>query len=215
MENFVLYLFSEVYSLNGDFFALMFRMKYINRWGLMRITRDENLSVHSLECALLAHALSVIGNKYFGREYDTDKIVLKALYHDATEILTGDLPTPVKYYDEVIKSAYKAVEARAVDRLLDLLPPELRPEYQPLFEYTEEERKIIKAADKLSAYIKCLEETDLGNREFAHALASTKSLMEELDCEELNYFVENNISSFTKALDELQNIKISQLKEKQ
>jgi len=127
------------------------------------------------------------------------------MYHDAPEIITGDMPTPVKYFDKSTKSAYKAVEEHAIERFISLLPEDFRNEYTALFEYTEDEKKIIKAADKLCAYIKCLEETDLGNREFVPALASTKSIIEKFQCEELDYFMEYYVSSFTKALDELQN----------
>lgn len=191
--------------MNGDFFALMFRMKYIDRWGLMRSVRQENLSEHSLECAILAHGLAVIGNKVFGKSYDAECIALKAIYHDAPEIITGDMPTPVKYFDESTKTAYKAVENHAIDRFITLLPESLRLEYSGLFEYSEDEKKIIKAADKLCAYIKCLEETDLGNREFSSALASTKAIIDGFGCEELDYFMENCVLSFNKSLDELQN----------
>ncbi len=193
--------------MDGDFFALMFRMKYIDRWGLMRLVRRENLSEHSLECAILAHGLAIIGNRIFGKGYDVEKIVLKAMYHDAPEIITGDMPTPVKYFDEFTKTAYKTVETHAVRRFISLLPEAFQAEYTGLFEYSADEKRIIKAADKLCAYIKCLEETDLGNREFLPALKSTGDIIDSLDCEELDYFMENCVSSFTKSLDELQNKK--------
>ncbi|MGI6717315.1 MAG: 5'-deoxynucleotidase [Eubacteriales bacterium] len=191
--------------MDGDFFALMFRMKYISRWGLMRQLRQENLSEHSLECAILAHSLAVIGNKIFGKNYDPAAVALKAMYHDAPEIITGDMPTPVKYFDESTRSAYKAVESHAIDRFISLLPDNFKPEYESLFRYTDDEKKLIKSADKLCAYIKCLEETNLGNNEFQSALSSTKTIIDNLQCEELNYFMANYVSSFNKSLDELQN----------
>ena len=187
----------------GDFFALMFRMKYINRWGLMRLVNSENLSEHSLECAMLAHGLAVIGNTYFGKDYDADHIALAAMYHDAAEIITGDMPTPVKYYDELTREAYKAVETAAIDHFLDYLPAELRAPYEKALCCTESEYKIIKAADKLCAYIKCLSELELGNREFARASESTYAARKDYGCEELDYFLEHCISSFGKSLDEL------------
>lgn len=191
--------------MDGDFFALMFRMKYISRWGLMRQLRQENLSEHSLECAILAHSLAVIGNKIFGKNYDPAAVALKAMYHDAPEIITGDMPTPVKYFDESTRSAYKAVESHAIDRFISLLPDNFKPEYESLFRYTDDEKKLIKSADKLCAYIKCLEETNLGNNEFQSALSSTKTIIDNLQCEELNFFMANYVSSFNKSLDELQN----------
>ena len=189
----------------GDFFALMFRMKYINRWGLMRLIKAENLSEHSLECAMLAHGLAVIGNTYFGKNYNADHIALAAMYHDAAEIITGDMPTPVKYYDENTRAAYRSVEDAAIERFISYLPEELRDPYKGAFFCTEEEHRIVKAADKLCAYIKCLTELDLGNREFARATESTLAAMREYGCEELDYFLENCISSFGKSLDELKN----------
>lgn len=189
----------------GDFFALMFRMKYINRWGLMRLVESENLSVHSLECAMLAHGLAVIGNTYFGKSYNADHIALAAMYHDAPEIVTGDMPTPVKYYDESTRTAYKAVEQAAVERFLAYLPAELRTPYEDALCCSDEEHKIIKAADKLCAYIKCRSELDIGNREFVYAANSTLAQMKEYGCEELDYFMENCLESFGKSLDELKN----------
>ena len=189
----------------GDFFALMFRMKYINRWGLMRLVNTENLSEHSLECAMLAHGLAVIGNTYFDKTYDADHIALAAMYHDAAEIITGDMPTPVKYYDEHTREAYKSVESAAIGRFLDYLPSELRAPYEKALCCSDEEHKIIKAADKLCAYIKCISELELGNREFKLASESTYAAMKEYDCEELDYFLEHCIESFGKSLDELKN----------
>ncbi len=190
--------------MNGDFFALMLRMKYINRWGLMRSVHNENLSEHSLECAVLAHALAVIGNIYFGKSYNEEKIALKAMYHDACEIVTGDLPTPVKYFNSDTKEAYNSVEEAAIKRFMDLLPEEMKQEYRDIFEQTEEEHKIVKAADRLCAYIKCLNETKLGNHEYSSALISVEKSIKENNCEELSFFMENCLDSFNKTLDELQ-----------
>ncbi len=190
--------------MNGNFFALMFRMKYIDRWGLMRLNRPESLSEHSLECCILAYALSSIGNVYFGKSYNTERITLKAAFHDAPEIVTGDMPTPVKYYNDITKNAYKAVEDETIDRFLTLLPDEMKPLYADLFEYTPEEKRIIKAADKLCAYIKCLDELGSGNREFRTVLESTEKAIHDTDCEELKYFMKNCIDAFSLTLDELQ-----------
>ena len=190
--------------MNGDFFAMMFRMKNIGRWGLMRLIHNENLSEHSLECAFLAHGLAVIGNVCFGKSYDPELIAVKAMYHDAPEIITGDLPTPVKYFDDRTKDAYRSVESVAIDRFISYLPDEMRDYYKSMFSHSEDEHKLIKAADKLCAYIKCLTETELGNREFRIALESTKKAIDGFGCEELDYFMENCIDSFKKSLDELQ-----------
>ncbi|MDL2287728.1 5'-deoxynucleotidase, partial [Eubacteriales bacterium OttesenSCG-928-G02] len=160
--------------MNGNFFALMFRMKYINRWGLMRSSRQENLSEHSLECMVLAHALAMIGNKKFNKKYDINKIALKAAYHDSPEIITGDMPTPIKYFSKSMRQSYEVVEADAINKLLFLLPEEYEEEYKQLYIYTQEEKIIIKAADKLCAYIKCLDEINSGNNEFKSALKSTE-----------------------------------------
>lgn len=190
--------------MNGNFFALMFRMKYIDRWGLMRLNHHESLSEHSLECCILAYALASIGNVYFGKSFNTERITLKAVFHDAPEIITGDMPTPVKYYNDTTKSAYKTVETETVGRFLELLPAEMKPFYENLFEYTAEEKQIIKAADKLCAYIKCLDELNSGNREFKTVLASTEKAIRETDCEELDYFMKYCIDAFSLTLDELQ-----------
>ena len=170
----------------------------------MRLIHRENLSEHSLECALLAHGLAVIGNVYFGKSYDPELIAVKAMYHDAPEIITGDLPTPVKYFDDKTKEAYLSVESVAIDRFMSYLPDGVRDYYNGMFTHSEEEHRIIKAADRLCAYIKCLTETELGNREFSSALESTKRSIEAFGCEELDYFMENCVSSFKKSLDELQ-----------
>lgn len=189
--------------MNYGFYALLFRMKYIERWSLMRCNIKENLSEHSLETAIIANALAEIGNTYFGKAYNSDRIALKALYHDATEIMTGDLPTPVKYYDDNIRSAYAAVERCAESKILSLLPDELGGRYKELFELDSDEKKIIKAADKLCAYIKCAQEVLSGNIEFSHAEKTTKAALEKSDCRELDYFMENFLPSFFQPLDDI------------
>ena len=144
-----------------SFFSMMSRLKYINRWALMRNSREENLSEHSLEVAMLSHALCTIGNKRFGKILNADRAALIGLYHDATEIITGDMPTPVKYFNSNIKSVYKEIEHTACEKLLSILPEYLREEYEEIFEPTDEykyEKALVKAADKLSAYINCLDE---------------------------------------------------------
>ncbi|MEG1742543.1 MAG: 5'-deoxynucleotidase [Clostridia bacterium] len=191
--------------MDGRFFALMFRMKYINRWGLMRSNKSESLSEHSLECCILAYALATVGIGIFKKNYNAERIALKAAFHDAPEIVTGDMPTPVKYYSQTTKAAYKTVEDDAIKRFVSLLPAELSESYSSLFQYTDDEKLIIKAADKLCAYIKCLDETSSGNREFFTVLDSTKKILDDYKCEELKFFMENCIAAFTLTLDELQN----------
>lgn len=188
----------------SKFFALMARMKYIERWGLMRSTKKENIQEHSLQTAMIAHALAVIGNKKFGKNFNADSIGVKAMYHEASEILTGDLPTPIKYYNEEIRSSYKQIEAIATKQLLDLLPGELQPEYEGVLNVADaEEKKIIKAADKICAYLKCVEEINAGNREFADALCSLKKSIEEADMPEVAYFMQNFAVAFDLTLDKL------------
>ncbi|MBR0402824.1 MAG: 5'-deoxynucleotidase [Lachnospiraceae bacterium] len=200
------------------FFASVSRMKYIERWALMRASRPENLSEHSLEVAMIAHALCVLGNVRHGRALNAEKAALTALYHDATEIITGDMPTPVKYGSESLKRAYKSVEHEAGEHLLARLPEDLRPVYEPLFaeeseavaegEAAENERymrRLVKAADKLSALIKCIEEEGSGNREFATAKASTEravaAMREELP--EVDDFCREFLPPYGSTLDEL------------
>ena len=187
------------------FFAMLARMKYITRWGLMRNTRPENLSEHALEVAVLAHALALIGQKRLGLPLDPNRAATLALFHDAPEILTGDLPTPVKYADPAIKSAYKQVEREAAGRLLDMLPEDLREDYRPLLMPGPADaplRPLIKAADKLSALIKCIEEERAGNLEFRKAKESTLAAIHALDCEPAEIFLREFIPSYTLTLDE-------------
>ena len=193
-----------------SYFALLSRMKYINRWALMRSAREENLSEHCLEVAILTHALCVIGNKKWNKNLSVEKAVLRALYHDAAEILTGDMPTPVKYRKEELKTAYKKVEKEAEERLLSTLPQYLTEEFGKVF-FPEDyatltyENKLIKAADKLSALIKCEEELRAGNQEFSTAAMSIRKKVEEMaeELPELKCFIENFLPEYGKTLDEL------------
>ena len=187
------------------FFAMMSRLKYINRWALMRNSREENLSEHSLEVAMLSHALCTIGNKRFGKTLNADRAALIGLYHDATEIITGDMPTPVKYFNSNIKSVYKEIEHTACGKLLSILPEDLRGEYEKIFEPTDEykyEKALIKAADKLSAYIKCLDEKKAGNNEFLQAEKATFKAVKELNLEEVEVFMKEFMPAYSRTLDE-------------
>ena len=189
----------------NEFYALMSRMRYITRWGLMRNTFSENIQEHSHQVAVLAHGLALIRREILGLPGpDPDKCAVAALYHDASEILTGDLPTPIKYDNPRIKTAYKQVERAAGQRLLDLLPQELRGCYEHLvLEDDEAVLPVVKAADKLSAYIKCLEEQKAGNREFDSAEVQIRTAMNEMHREELDWFLENCLEPFTRNLDQL------------
>lgn len=188
------------------FFALMSRMRYIGRWGLMRSVEQENVSEHSHMVAVLAHALAVIENEKFGGQIDVGEVAVAALYHDAPEILTGDLPTPVKYFNPEIKTAYKAVEQTSAERLLSLLPEEFQDIYRPYVSETcpPEVERVVKAADKLSAYIKCVEETKAGNHEFDDALKQVGAALAENPLKSLRYFMENFLPAFGLTLDQLQ-----------
>lgn len=188
------------------FFALIGRMRYIGRWGLMRNTFEENIQEHSHMVAVLAHALAVIRRDIFGKEIDPGQVAVLALYHDAPEILTGDLPTPVKYYNPEIRDAYRQVEEVSARKLLSLLPDELRTAYVPLFTEDPEDpcRALVKAADKLSAYIKCLEELKAGNSEFCQAADQIRQVLDKSPLPEVKYFMENFMPGFQLTLDELQ-----------
>ena len=189
----------------NEFYALLSRMRYITRWGLMRNTFSENIQEHSHQVAVLAHALALIRREILGLPGpDPEKCATAALYHDATEILTGDLPTPIKYHDPQIRSAYKRVERLYGERLLDLLPPQLRAHYAPfVLEDDPELEPIVKGADKLSAYIKCVEEQKAGNTEFDSAARQTLEAIEAMDRPELRWFTENCLEAFSLSLDEL------------
>ncbi len=189
----------------NEFYALLGRMRYITRWGLMRNTFSENIQEHSHQVAVLAHALALIRRDILHLEGpDPNRCAVAALYHDATEILTGDLPTPIKYYNPEIKTAYKQVERIAGERLLTMLPPELRNSYAPLvMEEDEQIGRTVKAADKLSAYIKCVEEQKAGNSEFDSAAEQTMEAMRAMGLPELDWFVENCLLPFSLNLDQL------------
>lgn len=192
----------------NDFFAFASRTKYINRWALMRNTRYETLSEHSAEVAQLSFALAAIGNERLGKSYNCERAALLGLFHDVPEIITGDLPTPVKYYSKETKSAYKTVENDAVDQLLSMLPNELLPEYEPLFKKRNEDKalwQLVKAADKISAYLKCIEERKAGNSEFSEAEKSLCAAINELNCGEAVIFMNDFLPSYEKTLDQLKN----------
>ena len=190
--------------MKSHFFAYMSRMRFIQRWALMRNTAPENVQEHSHQVAVLAHALAVIRNEKFGGHLDPGVVAAAALYHDASEILTGDMPTPIKYDNPAIRTAYKDVEAVASRRLLEMLPPELQPAYEPLLLETDGEvRQVVKAADKLSAYIKCVEELKAGNNEFREAAGQTRKALEGYGLPEVAYFLETFLDSFSLTLDEL------------
>ncbi len=189
----------------NEFYALLSRMRYITRWGLMRNTFSENIQEHSHQVAVLAHALALIRRDILGLPgADPDKCAVAALYHDASEILTGDLPTPIKYYNPDIKAAYKQVEHIAGNRLLDMLPSQLRDSYRALvLEEDEAVLPTVKAADKLSAYIKCLEEQKAGNTEFDSAAVQTRAALVALKMPELDWFLKECLPAFTLNLDQL------------
>lgn len=188
-----------------NFFAMLARMKYINRWGLMRNTITENIAEHSLDTAVIAHGLAVIGNTYFGKHLDEERIAVLAMFHDTTEIITGDLPTPIKYFAPEIKIAYKNVEAAAGTKLLMSLPKEMRPVYQPILHEDESEKELwryVKAADKISALIKCVEEKRMGNMDFEQAERATIEAIREMKMPEADYFLENFMPAYSLTLDE-------------
>jgi 5'-deoxynucleotidase len=190
--------------MNEAFFALISRMRYIGRWGLMRNSLPENVQEHSHMVAVIAHSLAVIGRDVYGKYVSPDKCAAAALYHDASEILTGDLPTPIKYHDEAIRTSYKEIEKNASIKLLTFLPDELKASYEPLL--IEDDPEIcayVKAADKLSAYIKCIEERKAGNNEFLSAEAQILDILMKNPLSEVNYFMQNFIPSFELTLNEL------------
>ena len=188
-----------------DFFAYISRMKYISRWALMRSTVQENIQEHSHMTAVLAHALGLVRRDVFGKPCDPDRLAAIALYHDAPEILTGDMPTPRKYHSAEIKSAYDEVEVLAVEKLLGELPEELQASYRTLLTASDDPElyALVKAADKLSAYLKCIEERRAGNREFASAEKAQLKKLQEMHLPEVDYFLEHFAPGFEKDLDEL------------
>ena len=189
----------------NEFYALLGRMRNITRWGLMRNTFSENVQEHSHQVAVLAHALALIRREILHLPGpDPDRCAVAALYHDASEILTGDLPTPIKYFNPEIRTAYKAVERAAGNRLLDMLPQELRSSYEGyVLESDRDLEPIVKAADKLAAHIKCIEELKAGNTEFSTAAAQTLAALREADREELTWFLDNCLEPFGRNLDQL------------
>ena len=188
-----------------NFFAMVNRMKMIDRWALMQNTSKENIAEHSHCVAVIAHALATIGNQKFGKSYNADRAAVLALYHDTTEVITGDMPTPVKYYNDEIKKVYKDIEHIAGERLLAMLPEEFQADYIPLFEKQESDLalwRLVKAADKISALIKCIEETRMGNREFEIAQQSQERLIAEIDLPEVKYFSDHFLKAYYLTLDE-------------
>lgn len=193
-----------------SFLATVSRMKYIERWALMRNSRPENLSEHSLEVAMIAHALCTIGNVRFGKNLNAERAALIGLYHDASEIITGDMPTPVKYFNSNIKNAYKDVEAVAENNLVSRLPEDLQPTYEAIFSGSDDDndkymRRLVKAADKLSALIKCIEEEKSGNTEFRTAKASTSAAVRKMSesLPEVAVFTSEFLPPYGSTLDEL------------
>jgi 5'-deoxynucleotidase len=181
------------------------RMKLINRWALMQNTNKENIAEHSHSVAVIAHALALIGNKEFGKSYDEGRVAVLALYHDTTEVITGDMPTPVKYYNDDIKNVYKDIEAIAGERLLAMLPESYKGYYEPFFEKQEADEelwKLVKAADKISALIKCIEEYRMGNKEFEIALKAQEEKINSIDLPEVKYFKEHFLPAYYLTLDE-------------
>ncbi|HIS98007.1 MAG TPA: 5'-deoxynucleotidase [Candidatus Scatomorpha pullistercoris] len=189
----------------SDFFALISRMRYIERWGLMRSSIPENVQEHSHMVAVLAHALGVIRRDVLKKPCDPNFLAAAALYHDAPEILTGDMPTPIKYHSGRISEAYHEVERAAAEKLINMLPVELQSAFEPFIsgEVGEDEKRLVKAADRLSAYIKCVEERKAGNREFLSAEAQTRRRIEDMGLPEADYFLKHFMPAFEKNLDEL------------
>lgn len=195
------------------FYAFLFRTKLIDRWGLMQNAQSENVQEHTMQVALIAHALCIIRNTYYRGQVNADKAAVIALFHDASEIITGDMPTPVKYFDEDIVSAYKHLEEIANRKILSMLPEKMRPLYEPCFFQNgenEQEFRIVKAADKLCAYTKCLEEIKAGNLEFRSAAATTLEALEKMaesaQMPEIRFFLEHFITAFSMTLDEQESL---------
>lgn len=189
-----------------NFYAFLDRMKYIKRWSLMRSVREENIMEHSQQVAMLAHALAVINNKVYGGSANAEKCVLYAVYHECGEVMTGDLPTPIKYFNNSIHGAYKSLEDKACDKLLEMLPSEMKSEiaFYVRPDVNSEEYKLVKAADRLAAYIKCLEEHRCGNTEFEKAKKSIEADLHSRRMPEVEYFFKTFISAFNLTLDELE-----------
>lgn len=192
--------------IKSNFFAFISRMKYINRWGLMHSTKEENVSEHSLDVAVIAHALATIQKKRLNKNIDPNKTVLYAIYHDSSEILTGDMPTPVKYFNPAIKTAYKEVELSASKSLLNMLPEDFHDEYESVLIPKKEDEEIwktIKAADKISAYIKCIEEEKSGNKEFIKAKQSLLNEINSMNRQDVKIFMDVFLEGYSLTLDEM------------
>ncbi len=190
----------------SHFFAHLSRLKLINRWPLMRNVRTENVSEHSLQVAFVAHALAVIKNRKFGGHLNAERIALMAMYHDTSEVLTGDMPTPIKYFNAQIAHEYKNIERIAQQKLIAMLPPELQDDYRALIDeehYSPEEKTVVKQADTLCAYLKCLEEISAGNNEFTMALARLEKTLALRHSAEMEYFMTVFVPSFSLSLDEI------------
>lgn len=190
----------------NNFFAMLYRMRYIDRWGLMNNTKVENISEHSLDVAVLTHALVTIANKRFCANLNADRGALMGLFHDASEIITGDLPTPVKYYNDEIRNAYKQIESISEKSLLNMLPEYLYDEYEPLIDSSKADKELlpyVKAADKLSALIKCICEIRMGNKEFQKAERTIRESLDNMDLPALSVFMEEFLPSYELTLDEL------------
>lgn len=191
--------------MSSDFFAYLNRMKYIERWSLMHSTVKENVMEHSAGVAMIAHALGVINNVVFGGDVNPDRLSAIAVFHEASEVITGDLPTPIKYYNEDIRSAYKNIEGIAEKQLLETLPEEFRSRYEPLIlPGRGAEYALVKAADKIAAYVKCLEELKYGNKEFLKARNATLKAIRDMELPEAEYFLDKFIKGYEKTLDEME-----------
>ncbi|MFP6589618.1 MAG: 5'-deoxynucleotidase [Candidatus Latescibacterota bacterium] len=189
----------------SHFFAYMARMKFIQRWGVMRNTQSENIQEHSLQAAILAHALAVIARDQFGRDVDPERVMALAVFHDASEVITGDLPSPIKHHDPELSSTYGRIEEAARERLTAMLPDDMRDVYRPLLLCKDRPQhvQLVKAADKLCSYLKCLEELKGGNEEFTHAREAIEGEIEAIDLPEVAWFMERFVTSFSLTLDEL------------
>ncbi|MCK5812016.1 MAG: 5'-deoxynucleotidase [Clostridiales bacterium] len=188
---------------DNTFFAFIHRMKYINRWGLMRNTRYDNLKEHSFDVASIALGIAKIGNLYYKKDYDCEKIVVASLFHDANETITGDMPTPIKYENEEITKAYKKLEYEAEKQILNMLPVDLKKEYEPYFKVDDKSKAVIKAADKISAYIKCLEEQEAGNHDFSSAKNTLEKSLQKIELPEVKRFMNDYLPPYTMTLDQL------------
>ncbi len=188
------------------FYAYLSRMKHIFRWSLMKNSQEESLSVHTLDTAVIAHALGLLRKRRFGMKCDVERLVLLAIYHDCSEILTGDMPTPIKYYNPEIKDAYKKVESVANNKLIAMAPEDLREDYASLLDHSKEDKellKLLKAADKISALVKCVEEENSGNKEFSKAKISIMKSIEDMKLPEADAFVKECLPSYGLTIDEL------------